>query len=244
MPSLYWRLEQRIAPGLRFSQEHYVEVLRAHVQEKARWLDLGCGWKIFPEGKLEQEKQLLASCGLVVGMDGDFPAIAKHRSLTHRVCGDIEAHLPFQNECFDLATANMVLEHIKDPLHLFDGIYRVLRPGGKFIFHTPNALGWYVMGARLLPDRAKRFLARKLEHRNEVDVYRTYYQANTGKELLRLARAARFEKCHLLFVRTNALFHSLAPLGLAELLWLRILDKEPLRGLRPNIIGICLKERS
>jgi hypothetical protein len=36
----YWRLERTIAPGLRYSQLVYEEVLRRHVQNSTAWLDL------------------------------------------------------------------------------------------------------------------------------------------------------------------------------------------------------------
>jgi ubiquinone/menaquinone biosynthesis C-methylase UbiE len=58
----------------------------------------------------------------IVGIDADEQALARNRGLTYRVRGDIQ-RLPFRSASFDLASANMVVEH---PALLFEEIARVL----------------------------------------------------------------------------------------------------------------------
>lgn len=56
------------------------------------------------------------------------------RDLPQRVCGDIE-RLPFRERVFDMVWSNLVLHWTHLPLVLAE-VYRVLRPGGVFMFST------------------------------------------------------------------------------------------------------------
>lgn len=47
--------------------------------------------------------------------------------------------LHFADESFDCVVSFQVIEHIENDLQLMREVRRVLRPGGKFIFSTPNA---------------------------------------------------------------------------------------------------------
>ncbi len=46
--------------------------------------------------------------------------------------------LPFEDESFDCVISFQVIEHIKDDKLFVAEVWRVLRPGGKFIVSTPN----------------------------------------------------------------------------------------------------------
>src|SRR4030095_86368 len=121
------------------SQTLYEKVLHSHVTPETKWLDLGCGHHVLPVWREEEERRLVAGCGMLVGMDYDLPSLKKHRSISLRVRGNIN-RLPFPDSFFDLVTANMVVEHLADPVEQFCEINRVLKPGGRFLFHTPNTL--------------------------------------------------------------------------------------------------------
>jgi 2-polyprenyl-3-methyl-5-hydroxy-6-metoxy-1,4-benzoquinol methylase len=49
-------------------------------------------------------------------------------------------NLPFENDSFDLVISFEVIEHLSDYQTYFNEIKRVLKPGGVFIFSTPNKL--------------------------------------------------------------------------------------------------------
>jgi SAM-dependent methyltransferase len=52
---------------------------------------------------------------------------------------DIEKeHLPFVDNTFDVIFSKSTIEHIHNPDHLFNELYRVLKPGGKVILMTPD----------------------------------------------------------------------------------------------------------
>ncbi|MBO7311974.1 MAG: class I SAM-dependent methyltransferase [Alistipes sp.] len=47
--------------------------------------------------------------------------------------------LPFEDSSFDYVVSFQVIEHIKRDKEFVKEVYRVLKPGGKFIVSTPNA---------------------------------------------------------------------------------------------------------
>ncbi len=46
--------------------------------------------------------------------------------------------LPFEDECFDCVVSFQVIEHIRRDKEFVSEVWRVLKPGGKFIVSTPN----------------------------------------------------------------------------------------------------------
>jgi len=49
-----------------------------------------------------------------------------------------EEDFPFKDNFFDAVTALELIEHLFDPDHFLDEVYRVLKPEGIFILSTPN----------------------------------------------------------------------------------------------------------
>jgi SAM-dependent methyltransferase len=233
---VYHAMRAAVVPSLRYSQETYEETLTPLVRG-ARWLDLGCGHRVLPNWREGEERALVASSRLAAGIDYDLPSLRRHRSISIRTRGDL-SHLPFADGSFDLASANMVLEHLENPLEMFREVRRVLAPGGSFLFHTPNLWGYATVGARLLPERPKLALAALLEDRPAEDVFPTHYRANHPTTLESLARQAGLEVVTMRLIATDAVFALVPPLALLELAWLRLLLTRPFERLRPNLIGI------
>jgi ubiquinone/menaquinone biosynthesis C-methylase UbiE len=49
--------------------------------------------------------------------------------------------LEFPDNTFDIVFSNEVMEHVKDDVQVMKEVLRVLKPGGKYVFFTPNR-GW------------------------------------------------------------------------------------------------------
>lgn len=228
-------LQRRIVPELRYSQAQFEEHLRAHSAAATAWLDLGCGHHLLPLWREEAELTMIGACPLVVGLDYDFDSVRKHRSIRNRLRGDASV-LPFADGTFDLVTANMVVEHLSDPEGQFAEVARVLRPGGVFLFHTPNDESYLIALAKLFPDGVKKFLARVLEKRVASDVFPTHYRANRPSTVREIADHCGFSVARLDLILTSPVTSALPPFALIELLFLRQLQRPSLARLRPNLI--------
>jgi SAM-dependent methyltransferase len=224
----FWRKGKlAIARTLRLDvthpQAHYARFLVERLDGVSRWLDVGCGRQVVPPDKmsLEEQRACFGKVPFLVGIDVD-QAILQHPLLKARVIGLCGA-LPFAADSFDLVTANMVVEHIQDPSTFLADIYRVLRPSGRFIFHTPNSLYYLVCIARVTPEFLKRKLVWILEGRRDEDIFKTYYALNTPQRVAHLAKAVGFEVETLRVEGGDGSFGGLGPLGWAECLLLKAL---------------------
>ncbi len=161
--------------------------MRESLSPGARWLDLGGG-----RGGLVE--LLRGTAALAVALDPDWSSLREHRvPALPRACGLADA-LPFPADCFDVVTASWLLEHLTAPETVFAGVSRVLKPGGRFVFLTPNAHHPLIVANRVsqLAPRLQRRLVPRLYARSEADTFPVWYKANTPDRLHRLGRQAGF----------------------------------------------------
>jgi SAM-dependent methyltransferase len=240
---LPWFLQTVITPGLQNSQYAYVEALHAHCRTGIAWLDLGCGRQLLREwmsSRCQIEAALLRRPRLFVGIDRDLPSLRKNHVSRNLVAGEIE-NLPFGDGIFDLVTANMVVEHVRHPERLVSEVCRVLKPGGEFLFHTPNRWGYTTVIARLLPQRVKVWLARLLERREQADCFPTFYRLNTMRAIAARAHEHRMEVTESSLVESSAETVGLGPFAVFELLLIRTLRARALNAFRPGLIVVLKK---
>ena len=226
---------------LKHAQRRYFESLAQQLLPESRWLDLGCGHQIVPAWAAPETEQraLVARSGVFVGADLD-PAIAEHPHLRYRVFARGEA-LPFSSNSFDLVTANMVVEHLEEPGLIFAEIKRVLAPGGKVMFHTPNLRNPYVYTASHTSDLIKKPLIRLLEKREEKDVFPTHYQANTVRAVRGLGDRVGMKIVDITVGGSVGSLNELGPLGVLELPFLKMLSLKPFQDLNATIIAVLEK---
>ena len=237
---IYGGMRKVIAPSLKYSQYLYEEVLSQYVKPDVSWLDIGCGHQILPVWRQREEKRLVANCRMIVGVDYDLPSLKKHQNIKMKARADISL-LPFQNDSFDLITANMLVEHLSEPESQFREISRVLRPRGVFIFHTPNAAGYFIALARRVPESWKGRLIHLLDGRKQQDIFLTHYKANSHDVIRDLAADCGFEVIKIKMIATDALFAMVPPVALVELIWIRLLLTERLKQFRTGIITVLQK---
>lgn len=233
----YWKLERRIVPGLRSSQYAYYETIRSRLNGQRTWLDLGCGHHMFASWMEEEQADLMARAGMIVGIDYDQPSLKKNASIRHLAVADVR-HAPLRSGMFELITANMVVEHLDDPPTALAEIRRMLKPGGLFVFHTPNYRNYMVFISSLMPDFLKKVLVRILEDREAADVFPTHYRLNTPAAIRKTAEHSGFKLLELRLENTSAEIGSLGPLAVFELLIIRLLSYEPFKNFRPDIVAV------
>jgi predicted SAM-dependent methyltransferase len=74
--------------------------------------------------------------------DPEWINIDNRSEMNPDLCCDVTKGLPFKNNSVDFVRCFDILEHIpagKDCVNLIEEIYRVLKPGGIFHSHTPDA---------------------------------------------------------------------------------------------------------
>lgn len=147
---------------------------------------------------------------LDLGAGAGVVAAMNFRGLAKRVCGvDLDPRvvenplldegriadaggIPYPDAQFDLVFADNVVEHLDEPTLVFGEVRRVLKPGGIFLFKTPNKHHYMPAIARLTPHRFHQFINR-LRGREEIDTFPTRYRANTLRDVRRVAREAGFQ---------------------------------------------------
>lgn len=215
----YSTLKRVLARGLRDNQALYADELDRHVTPDTVWLDAGCGHQVFANDPA-REARLVRRPGLVVGCDLDERALRKHRTIHRVFVSDLE-RLPFRDHAVTLISCNMTVEHLARPSEVFAELFRVLSPNGRLILHTPNARSYFVLAAKLLPGRFRRWLAHVLDGRPLEDVFHTYYRANTRRCLERRLARAGFRDIHCRTVAGDAVLQRWPVLAALELLLIR-----------------------
>lgn len=239
--SVYGAMRNRIAPGLRYSQAEYEDLLRDVLRPGFSWLDVGCGHQVLPPWRGSAELDLVGSVSVTVGLDGHLPSIRAHRSIEKLVNGTISS-LPFRTASFDLVTANMVVEHLGEPELQFIEMARVLKPNGILVLHTPNARGYPTRLARSVPDGLKKRLAHVLDGRDEDDVFPTFYRANTVERISEIAAQAGMELDAIRLICSEAMLAIVPPLAFFELFAIRALMTSRWEAYRPNML-VVLRRR-
>lgn len=219
--------------GLERPRTAYLRAIHKHLGESTRVLDIGCGYTAPDLQGLNRHQ------GRRVGVDvvpfrGETP---EGIELIQADCCD----MPIEDESFELVISRSVLEHLDEPSQAFREIARVLVPGGRFVFLTPNRWDYVSISASLIPNSWHPRLVRTLTGRSEDDTFPTRYRANSTRQIHRLAKANGMdcESVHLLREHPHYLqFSSIAyALGLAY----EQTVQRNVSQLRPWIIGVLCK---
>lgn len=164
---------RQLRPGWRPATEVYADWVRAYLRPEAQVLDLGCG-----RGGLVE--QLAHPLPQVVGVDPDWLSLVEHRLPMPRTVGWSD-RLPFVAGSFDVVFCSWLLEHLPRPERTFAEVGRVLRPGGVFVFITPNGrhpLAWLNRGFGRF-SRLQGQVVEWIYGRSATDTFPTHYRANT-----------------------------------------------------------------
>lgn len=142
--------------------ETLLTYLPESLEDEAVVVDLGCGTGFFTP-YLQQRFPVSSVLGLDLA-EGMVNHASKYHDANAWLCADAE-DLPFANNAVDVIFSSLAIQWCEDSDSLFSEIFRVLKPGGCFVFSTlgPNTLhelrtAWtavddYVHVNRFLPQR-------------------------------------------------------------------------------------------
>ena len=177
----YRRRYAALKPGWEHATARFQRRIATRLTPDSRVLDLGCG----RGGVVER----LGVTGQWCGCDPDWRSLEEHRTVRLPRSQALSERLPFADAAFDTVIASWVLEHLSQPLATWREIARVLRPGGRFFFLTPNRnhpiprmSAWL---ARLRALQAP--LVNAVYGRAAADTFPVHYRANTFTTLEHLA---------------------------------------------------------
>jgi ubiquinone/menaquinone biosynthesis C-methylase UbiE len=183
MNALVQRLKERY-----FRDDHPYRFFEREVEQYLRpdhtLLDAGCGRTAPVLAKYRHRARRLIGVDLV-----DFAQTG----------GDLELYrcdlgaMPLADRSIDVTMSRSVMEHVTDPLHVYNEIYRVLKPGGRFIFLTANLWDYASLAAKLVPNRFHPWVVSKTEGRDEQDVFPVAYRTNTRGAVSKWSKQAGFE---------------------------------------------------
>jgi SAM-dependent methyltransferase len=167
---------------------------------EARVLDVGCGRGL----SVNNDPGASALAGIrsgsaeLWGCEPD-PDIVPSPLLHHFARGTLEdADLP--RDYFDVVYAHLVVEHVADPIAFLSKALRILRPGGRLLFITPNERHYFVKVARLVAALHLEETVLNVIHKEGAKAhYPTKYLLNGAATIQRAARKVGFARAEFAY---------------------------------------------
>ena len=204
----------------------FVRLIRNEIARCARpvrVLDIGCGTGIGDEvapGALYLSA-IQEACQELWGVEPD-PGVEAEHGLFHQFQHATLEAADLPENYFDLAFSFFVMEHVDDPRRFMERVYRCLKPGGVYLFLTPNGRHYFTRIASALHAlRLDEWVLRKTVG-EYVDHYHypVRYRFNFESQVRRISQAAGFSDPHFAYLEadgprpyfrgpTIALFHLL-----------------------------------
>lgn len=230
----FYRQEyKKLHPNWDDSQTVFKKTIEKYLGGQTRILDIGCGHTDFLRTAYEKTPH-------VYGIDPDENALQKNVLIKNKFACEA-SNMPFENNFFDMAVCAWVFEHFGNPLAALREINRVLVPGGKMIFLTPNAWNYNVWIIRAIPERFHDFFTKKLYGRQEGDTYPKQYKINTPGKIEKLFSAAGFSKSQIILNGDPSYISFNKPLFAFARMIEWMLSSKLLRSMRVHIIGVYEK---
>jgi len=163
----------RNRPGYVSYHEEWLGLLDRSIEKNSVIVDLGAG----PTN--DTTRFLSDRAASLIGVDVD-PEVMENRYLDDAHVYD-GTKIPLPDACADVVTSHWVVEHITNPEEHCREVCRVLRPGGIYVFRTPNLYHYKTIGALLIPNSMHTYFVRRLRNRttDAHDPYPTHYRLNS-----------------------------------------------------------------
>lgn len=231
-------LDKKLYPDVqdRWDDKIFRKIILEYLNSDSKLLDLGAG-----SGRVS-EMNFRDQVNKVYGVDPD-PNIKDNPYIDESIVGKGE-ELPYNNNYFEVIISDNVLEHLTNPEEVFEEVNRILKPGGYFIFKTPNKYHYMPLIARLTPHVFHEWVNEK-RGRDVEDTFPTQYLANSKKDIKVLASKTDFivDRIELYEGRPEYLRFS-SPTYLLGWLYERIVNKtEALENLRILLVGVLKKAK-
>jgi len=237
---LGWSPKMRLQFGYYTPDEWYEATLFCLIGESTDWLDVGCGWRLFPSHP-KLADVLSARCRSLTGVDPDESVKLNKWLHEYRQCRLEDFDTDRQ---FDLISLRMVAEHIADPEAAVSRLSRLTRDGGRVIIYTPSKWAPGSMVAAVTPMSFHYVVKRILQGTAPEDAFPTVYKMNTRKTLNRILRPHGFiEECFL-YLNDCRTFGGWRLTSMIELSCERVLRAMRVHYPETCLLGVYRKQRS
>jgi SAM-dependent methyltransferase len=227
------------ARGWRDGTGEFHDLCRSAIPPRGRILEIGAG-------PSNQTSRFLATLGELHGADPDT-AVRDNDALTASVVL-VDSTLPYPSDDFDACVSNYVLEHIPDPEAHLREVARVLRPGGVYIFRTPNRFHYVSLISSATPHWFHGLVANRARNLAEDahEPYPTVYALNTRRAVRQYARMAGLEIDQLRMVEKEPSYGMFSRASfLVFTAYERLVNStDALSSIRANIFGVLRKPRT
>ncbi len=203
-------------------------------------LNLGAG-----PGPEDEHHKLREYVSRVIAVDIDA-AVVNNPDVDEAHVITSTSPLPLDSSSIDVIVSDYVFEHVEHPNVFLKEAFRVLKPGGRFFFRTPNLTHYVSLFSFFTPHSVHRLLANRMRGlpTEAHDPYPTFYRMNRPATLRSLATEAGFSRCDFSMIEgepSYLLFNTFAFLmGVA---YERLVSSQRLlEPFRANIIGYLGKE--
>lgn len=202
--------------GRNWDDSLFREYLLRRITPEAVVLDLGAGAGVVAQMNFRNE------CRRICGVDPD-PRVVDNPYL-HEGKVSFGENLPYPDSTFDVVFCDNVMEHLDNPVAVLTEVARVLKPGGHFLWKTPNKLHYVPLLASLTPTRFHQFINKK-RGRDESDTFPTRYKANRPAAVSRICKASGLEMTDYRLVESRPEYTRIsAPIYLVGILYERLVN--------------------
>lgn len=178
------RLRAKYFGGAEHPYTTFEKAVEAYLKPTDTLLDGGCGYTA------PVLRKYLGKASRLIGIDMvEFPEPIPGIELYN---GDM-GHTGLEDGTVDLVMCRSVMEHVDDPETVYREMYRVLKPGGRFVFLTANLWDYASLIAKLVPNSLHPWVVSKTEGRAEKDVFPIRYRTNTRGAVEHWCRVSGFE---------------------------------------------------
>lgn len=192
MPSaLAAKLRTRMFGDKPTNMSVYHDLIAKSVEPGMTVLDVGCGRGLIASYPWQNHEKIK-----LWGIDPD-PTAAENPHLESFTLLTDDPNWKIPSGSVDLAVARYVLEHVEDPIAFFRNLSRVLKPGGKFIFLTPNRWHPAMIASHWLPYGLKQQILELTKRADPQDVFPTCYLLNSARAVKQAVQRCGLEASEL-----------------------------------------------
>ncbi|MBU2081797.1 class I SAM-dependent methyltransferase [Patescibacteria group bacterium] len=228
-----WEKLNKKHPEFKTGGYFFRKYLKIYINNNSIIIDAGCG----DNGILSEFKSIPK---LIIGVDVNKKLLDKNQIVNKKIIANLE-HIPLDSNSVDIVISEFVLEHLRSPSFVLKEIFRVLKPGGVFIFITPNIINPIMALCKILPHTIHVSL-RKTLLKKEEETHFTYYKANTYRKLLKLGALVGFQNCEILRAGNPEYFGFCKPLVSISIFFEKLIDNNFLNILKMYLVGCFKKE--